>query len=72
MTATATALADICHRTVNSLSRHRVRGGTTLAASVTYVDDVPMSLVPAFRKGMQTLVDEVFCGGHARLLTSIS
>ncbi|MGN7356871.1 serine hydrolase domain-containing protein [Paenibacillus sp. SAF-054] len=40
-------------------------GSKTLTASVTYVDDVAMSLAVPFQKATQRLVEEVFGGGQA-------
>ncbi|MEV4391093.1 serine hydrolase domain-containing protein [Nonomuraea sp. NPDC049607] len=40
-------------------------GGTTLTASVTYVDDAAMSQAAAFQTAVQRLVEEVFGGGAA-------
>ncbi|MFC3980040.1 serine hydrolase domain-containing protein [Streptosporangium jomthongense] len=40
-------------------------GGTTLTASLNYVDDSAMSLAGAFQKVIRMLVSEVFCGGRS-------
>ncbi|MFI9595750.1 serine hydrolase domain-containing protein [Nonomuraea sp. NPDC052265] len=40
-------------------------GGTTLTASLTYVDDAAMSQAEAFQKATQRLVTEIFGGGSA-------
>ncbi|MEU8379997.1 serine hydrolase domain-containing protein, partial [Streptosporangium sp. NPDC048865] len=40
-------------------------GGTTLTASLTYVDDAAMSMAEAFQKTTQRLLEEVFGAGQA-------
>ncbi|WP_406311483.1 beta-lactamase family protein [Streptosporangium sp. NBC_01639] len=40
-------------------------GGTTLTATLNYVDDAALSLAEAFQKATQRLVQEVFGGGQA-------